>query len=94
MAIQSRTESSLRGQSHQDFAEGARLRQVPASESKHVNKPKKFNLVIKVFIFHFNLRKEGRKERRERGKEGRKERWKRRDGGRKEGKRQLDLVMN
>lgn len=52
--------------SHQDFAEGARLRHVPASESKHVNNPKKFNLVIKVFIFHFNLRKEGWKERRER----------------------------
>lgn len=74
--------------SHQDFAEGARLRQVPASESKLVNNPEKFNLVIKVFIFHFNLRKEGRKGRREREREGGKEgkmeeeRW--RQEGRKE----------
>lgn len=72
--------------SQQDFAEGARLRQVPASESKHINNPKKFNLVIKVFIFSFQLKK-GREERkeRERGREGKKERGKRRrEGGRKE----------
>ena len=50
--------------------------------------------MIKVFIFHFNFRKEGRKERRERerevGRERRKEGTEEMEAGRNERERQLD----